>query len=167
MATEIEPVSSETITTTASEFSLIPMPARWRMPRSRLRFTFFDSGSMHPAPKIRPLRMITAPSCIGAFTKKIFFSSSLDTAASSVVPLRSISLSIMLRSKTIKTPVRVFDISMQASTVWSMAFSSSVECCSGDSSRTRRILLLPNCSRPRRSSGWKTMNRAKTPHSTT
>ena len=28
IATEMEPVSSETMTTTASEFSLMPMPAR-------------------------------------------------------------------------------------------------------------------------------------------
>ena len=34
MATEIVPFSSDTMTTTASETSLVPTPARWRVPRS-------------------------------------------------------------------------------------------------------------------------------------
>ena len=106
-ATEIEPVSSETMTTMASEFSLIPIPARWRMPKSRLRFTFLLSGSMQPAANTRPRRTITAPSCIGALTKKIFFKSSADTAASSTVPLRTMSSSKISRSKTIRAPVRL------------------------------------------------------------
>ena len=166
MATEMEPVSSDTMTTTASEFSLMPMPARWRMPRSRLRFTFFDSGSMHPAPRIRPCRMITAPSCMGAFTKKMFFSSSLDTAASRVVPLRTISSSSSFRSNTISTPVRVLAMSVQAATVWSMARSSSEDCCSGWKMRSRRMFRLPTFSSSWRISGWNRMIRARTPHST-
>ena len=166
MATEIEPVSSETITTTASEFSLMPMPARWRMPRSRLRLTFFDSGSMHPAPRIRPRRMMTAPSCMGALTKKMFFSSSDETDASSVVPLRTMSLRRIFRSKTISTPVRDLDISVQAMTVWSMACSISETCCSGANTLSRRIFLLPICSRICRSSGWNRIISASTPTET-
>ena len=54
MATEMDPVSSETMTTTASEFSLMPIPARWRIPRSRDKFTFLAQGqhaacAQHPA----------------------------------------------------------------------------------------------------------------------
>ena len=41
MATEIVPFSSETITTTASETSLVPTPARWRVPS--------DLGTRHRA----------------------------------------------------------------------------------------------------------------------
>ena len=66
---------------------------------------------------------MTAPSCMGALTKKMFFSSSLDTAASSMVPLRTMSSSRISRSKTIRAPVRVWDISVQASTVWPMVCS--------------------------------------------
>ena len=95
----------------------MPIPARCRMPRSRLRFTFLLKGSIQPAPKIRPRRMMTAPSCMGALTKKMFFSSSEDTAASSVVPLRTMSSRWMSRSKTISTPVLLRDISLQAITV--------------------------------------------------
>ncbi|CAN4024103.1 YabP/YqfC family sporulation protein, partial [Dysosmobacter welbionis] len=59
MATEMDPVSSETMTTTASAFSLMPIPARWRIPSSRERFTFLLRGSMHPAPSTRPFRTMT------------------------------------------------------------------------------------------------------------
>ena len=49
---EMDPVSSETMTTTASAFSLMPIPARWRIPSSRERFTFLlrqhASGAKHP-----------------------------------------------------------------------------------------------------------------------
>ena len=144
----------------------MPMPARWRIPRSRLRFTFLDRGSIQPAPRIRPLRMMTAPSCMGALTKKMFFSSSLETEASSVVPERTTSSSKIFRSNTMSTPVRVRDISVQASTVWSMARSSSGSSFSGASVRSRRMFLLPSCSKIRRISGWNTMIRASTPHST-
>ena len=154
MATEIEPVSSDTMTTTASEFSLMPMPARWRMPRSRLRFTFLLSGSIQPAPSIRPWRMMTAPSCIGAFTKKMFFSSSEDTAASSIVPLRTMSSRRMSRSNTMRTPVLLWDISLHAMTVWSMAVSSAVCCCTGPKALNILMLRLPIFSSICRISGW-------------
>ena len=103
-ATEMEPVSSETMATTASEFSLTPMPARWRIPSSRLRFTLPDRGSIQPAPTMRPLRTITAPSWIGALFQNRFFSSSADTWQSRVVPVFSISSSMVRRSNTISAP---------------------------------------------------------------
>ena len=62
-------------------------------------------------------------------TKKIFFKSSLLTRASTIVPVRAMSSSAISRSKTISTPVRVFDISVQASTVCAMAFSMAETCC--------------------------------------
>ena len=65
-AMEIPPVSSDTITITASECSLMPMPARWRVPRSGLRFVLLVSGRTQPAAAMRPSRITTAPSCSGA-----------------------------------------------------------------------------------------------------
>ena len=165
MATEMVPVSSETMTTTASEFSLMPMPARWRIPRSRLRFTFFDSGSIQPPARMRPSRMMTAPSCIAALTKKMFFSSSLLTCASTMVPVRAISSRLISRSKTISTPVRVLDISVQASTVCSMAFSMALDCCFAAKGMNERSLLEPTCSKMRRISGWKRTISARMPTS--
>ena len=165
MATEMVPVSSETMTTTASEFSLMPMPARWRMPRARLRFTFFDSGSIQPPARMRPSRMMTAPSCIAALTKKMFFSSSLLTCASTMVPVRAISSRLISRSKTISTPVRVLDISVQASTVCAMAFSMALDCCFAAKGMNERSLLEPTCSKMRRISGWKRTISARMPTS--
>ena len=49
MLTEIAPVSSETMATTASDRSVMPRPARWRIPRSLLRFMLSDMGSMKAA----------------------------------------------------------------------------------------------------------------------
>ena len=120
-------------------------------------------GSIQPAPSIRPWRMITAPSCMGAFTKKIFFSSSEETAASSVVPLRTMSSRWMSRSNTIKTPVLLWDISLHAMTVWSMAVSSS-DCCLGSlNTRSSLMLRLPTFSNICRISGWNRMMIARIP----
>ena len=166
IATEIAPVSSETMTTTASEFSLMPMPARWRVPRSRLMFTLWDSGRMQPAASSRPSRMMTAPSCIAALTKKMFFKSWLDTCASTMVPVRAISSSFMLRSKTISMPVRDSDISAQASTVWAMVVSMTLFCWTRAKGLSVLSLLEPTCSSRRRISGWKMTISAITPHVT-
>ena len=100
----MDPVSSETMTTTASECSLIPMPARWRIPRSRLRFTLLDRGSIQPAPTIRPSLTITAPSWRGALFQNRFFSSSPVTEQSSGVPVLITSSSRSPRSNTIRAP---------------------------------------------------------------
>ena len=105
----MEPVSSETIATTASVCSLAPMPARWRMPSSRDRFTLPDMGSIQPAPTIRPARTITAPSWSGALFQKIFFSSSAFTVQSSAVPVLMASSSMFFRSNTISAPVLLLE----------------------------------------------------------
>ena len=108
-ATEMEPVSSETMATTASECSLMPMPARWRIPRSRLRLVLPERGSMQPAPTMRPLRTMTAPSWSGALFQNRFFSSSLETAQSSAVPVLMTSSNRLARSKTISAPTLSLD----------------------------------------------------------
>ena len=123
MATEMEPVSSETMATTASECSLMPMPALWRMPRSELSEALFESGSIQPAAARRPSRIITAPSCSGEFTKKMLRSSSLETSAFTTVPVAIWSLRELVRSKTMSAPVRLSDMMVQASTVWFMTDS--------------------------------------------
>ena len=84
---------------------------------------------------------------MGALTKKMFFSSSEDTAASSVVPLRTMSSSRICRSNTMSTPVLLWDISLQAITVWSMAFSTSDCCCAGVNALSSRMFLLPSFSK--------------------
>ncbi|MPM86134.1 hypothetical protein SDC9_133217 [bioreactor metagenome] len=142
----------------------MPIPARWRIPRSLERFTFLLRGSIHPAPRTRPLRTMTAPSCMGALTKKMFFKSSFETSAFRIVPLRTISSSMISRSNTISAPVRDLDISVQARTVWPIIRSRVLSVSPFVKKRARR--RLPTCSSTRRISGWKRMMRARTPHST-
>ena len=101
---------------------------------------------------------------MGAFTKKMFFKSSLDTAASSTVPLRTMSSSRFSRSNTIRAPVRDWDISVQASTVWSMACSTAVPASVLEKKAMKR--RLPTSSRIRRISGWKRITSASTPQLT-
>ena len=67
-ASEIMPVSSLTTTTTASEFSLMPRAARWRVPMSLPISRLSESGSTHPAAAMRPSRRMAAPSCRGVPT---------------------------------------------------------------------------------------------------
>ena len=86
-ATEMVPVSSETMTTSASETSLIPIAARCLVPKSELILRFCVRGSTQPAAAMRSSRIKTAPSCKAAFVKKIFLSNSLLTCASINVPL--------------------------------------------------------------------------------
>ena len=103
-ATEMDPVSSETMATTASEFSLMPIPARWRMPRSRERLIFPDRGRTQPAPTMCPFRTMTAPSWSGALFQKRFLRSSAATVESRAVPVLMMSSSGTFRSKTIRAP---------------------------------------------------------------
>ena len=49
LASEMMPVSSLTMTTMASEFSLMPRPARWRVPISLPISRLLESGSTQPA----------------------------------------------------------------------------------------------------------------------
>ena len=68
------------------------------------------------------------------------------------------------RSKTIRAPVREADISVQASTVWSMACSTALLVSVLVKKAMKR--RLPTSSRPRRISGWKRMISATTPQRT-
>ena len=65
-AIETAPVSSETTTTTASEFSLIPSAALCLVPRFILRRLFLVSGKIHPPAYKTPSLITSAPSCSGA-----------------------------------------------------------------------------------------------------
>ena len=73
----------------------------------------------------------------------------------------------MFRSNTISTPVLVRLISLQAITVWSMAFSTSVISSSERNTRISRRFLLPSRSSIWRISGWNRMISARMPQSTT
>ena len=111
--------------------------------------------------------MMTAPSCIAALTKKMFFKSSLLTRASTMVPVRAMSSSAMSRSKTMSTPVRDLDISVQASTVCAMAFSMADTCCVREKGLNERSLLEPSWSISRRISGWNSTISASAPRDNT
>ena len=104
-AIEILPVSSETTTATASLFSEIPREALWRVPSSLLRELFSVSGKIQPAATARPSLITTPPSCKAELGKNREFISSLETLASTTVPVLIISPSIVLRSKIIKAPI--------------------------------------------------------------
>ena len=63
-------VDNEQENTIERPFNGIPVEfIGWRIPRSRLRLTFRLRGSIQPAPRMRPSRTRTAPSCMGALTK--------------------------------------------------------------------------------------------------
>ena len=115
-ATEMLPVSSETMITTASVLSLRPTPALCRVPRSEESLRFSDSGSTQPAASARLLRMISAPSCSAALGKKMLRISSCEIAASVRVPDTQICSSELLRSNAIRAPTRSSDIVLQAAT---------------------------------------------------
>ena len=163
MATEIVPFSSETITTTASETSLVPTPARWRVPRSLGRCGLSLSGMTQPAAATRPPRTMTAPSCRGEFLKKRLRSSCSDSCASTMVPVLKYSSSGVSRSKISRTPTRSRDMISQACTVAEMALCSVV---APDSDESRwKCSCAPTRSSARRSSGWNTMMSAIAPTS--
>ena len=65
MASEIAPVSSETMTTMESASSTRPSAARWRVPQLESSSSFVLRGKRQEAAATRPLRTITAPSCKG------------------------------------------------------------------------------------------------------
>ena len=163
VATEIVPVSSETMTTTASDTSLVPIPARWRVPRSLDRCVFSDSGMTQPAAATRPARMITAPSCSEALGKNRLRSSCSVTRASIIVPVLKYSSSDVLRSKISSTPTRSFDMISQALTVAVMAICSALRFAMG--SVNGSMVLPPNRSSARRNSGWNIMTSAIKPNS--
>ena len=147
--------------TTASDCSLRPMPARWRMPSSLLRLFCVVSGSTQPAAARRASRMMAAPSCSGALLKNMFFNSSADTSAFTMVPVAMTLERLTLRWKMMSAPVRERDMSTQASTVSAMAISSS-----GVEFARVAEKLRPMRSSRRRSSGWKSTTSAIKPIST-
>ena len=65
--TEISPVSSDTTTTIASDSSVRPMAARWRVPRDFEMFDASVNGRKQPAAISLPFRMMAAPSWIGEY----------------------------------------------------------------------------------------------------
>lgn len=87
----------------------------------------------------------------------------LDAAVSAEL-LRTISSSRISRSKTMRAPVRLWDISVHASTVCPMACSIVLADSSWMKKATRR--RLPTCSSTRRISGWNRMMRASRPRLT-
>ena len=80
-------LSAETMITMASLLSLMPTPARCRVPRSAESRSLWDRGSTHPAAVARPSRMIMAPSWSAALGKKIFRINCSETRPSMVVPV--------------------------------------------------------------------------------
>src|SRR5579863_922510 len=75
-ATLIAPDSSDTITAIASVSSVIPIPARCRVPICVDSTGFIDSGRKRAAAANRSFWIITAPSCNGALGRKIVASRS-------------------------------------------------------------------------------------------
>jgi hypothetical protein len=73
---EMSPLSSDTITATASFSSVRPMAARCRVPSSRLRAGCTVSGRKQDAAATRPSWMMTAPSWSGALGWKMLTSRS-------------------------------------------------------------------------------------------
>ena len=71
-ATEIEPVSSETIMAIASVSCETPSAALWRRPSFLGILSSCETGRMHEAAISRLFCTISAPSCSGEFFKKIF-----------------------------------------------------------------------------------------------
>src|ERR1700722_6953902 len=76
MARLIAPVSSEQMTAMASVSSVMPMPARWRVPSWVESKGFMESGRKHAAAAMRSFCTITEPSCRGALGRKIVASRS-------------------------------------------------------------------------------------------
>ena len=110
------PVSSETMTLTASVDSVMPMAARWRVPSSREREWSSVSCKMQAAATMRSPRTITAPSCKGVFGSKMFSISGAEISPSMTVPESMTSASPVCRSKTIRAPMRFLDMLFSART---------------------------------------------------
>ena len=108
--------------------------------------------------------MIAAPSCSGAFLKKILRISGVETFASSAMPPSAISRRSLCCPMTISAPVFVSDISRQAVTI-----GTTLVCTASSPVEKMRVMKLkcfwrmPIICRKRRSSGWKTMISAMAP----
>ena len=105
--------------------------------------------------------MIAAPSCSGALSKNMFFNSSADTSAFTIVPVAMMLDRFTLRSKMISAPVLAAAMSVQACTVSLIAVSSS-----GVDTVLVVEKLRPMRSSRRRNSGWNSTTNASSPIST-
>ena len=155
----IMPVSSLTISTRASVFSLTPRPARWRVPKSRLMELLSLSVSTQAADTMRVPRIITAPSCSGVLGSKIFSSSGAEIRESISVPLDSVmSFKPVRCSNTISAPTRRRD---RRSRHW--VISSTTRWLSSRWVDRSSLAVRPICSRALRISGWNRIISAITP----
>ena len=104
-ATEIEPVSSLTISARQSVSSVMPMPARWRVPTWLENAGLTVSGRKQAAAAMRSFWIMTAPSCNAVPGRKIERSRSWDTCASRLTPLSINVRSPISRSMMMRAPV--------------------------------------------------------------
>ena len=121
----MRPVSSDTTTAMASLLCDMPSAARWRRPRSLGMSWLWDTGSMHPAARMRFLAMIMAPSCSGEFLKKMFSMSLWLMLASIRSPVSTMSSSLTVRSMTMSAPTLPLAMSMHAITMGMMVCLSA------------------------------------------
>jgi hypothetical protein len=117
-------VSSETTITTASDSSVMPTAARWRVPTPSGRSVRKVRGRIEPAWVIRPSRITTAPSWSGEYGRKTEVRSSFDTSASIGVPASTRSSRLFSRSSTIRAPTRFWARVWEARTISSRMWDS-------------------------------------------
>ncbi len=104
-ATLIRPVSSLTMSTTASLCSVRPTAARWRVPMRPTPGMVSASGSTQPAATSRASRMITAPSCSEVPGMKMVASISAVTSPLMRTPVAAMFSRPVSRSNTTSAPV--------------------------------------------------------------
>ena len=143
----MEPVSSETMITRESDSSLMPMAARWRVPMVLLMSWRRVRGKMQAALRMRSSLMITPPSWIALFGKKMVSSISGEASQSTMIPDSTISCKCVACSMAISAPMRA---SLSRSTAWMMTSMFS-RCSRSEPKKVR----LPKPASRRRSSGWK------------
>ena len=164
LAIDMMPVSSDTISDTASVVSVMPMAARWRVPRSRLMVGSSESGSMQAAALMRRLRSIIAPSCSGVLGSNMFSISGALISASTRVPVSITSPRPVCRSMTISAPIFLRAMSFIARMI---SVTGRSTCSSGvlpEEPNTLRISFdRPNWSSPRRNSGWNSITMTSRP----
>ena len=156
-ATEMLPVSSDTTTTIASEFSLIPIAARCLEPSCLfISSSFCGLGKKQPAASIIPSLIITAPSWSGVFGKNMFPNIAVEGMQLSIVPVAICSPSFVFLSQIISAPVLVEERLAAESHIASIAFFQC-SVLSSESLELKKLkpprLVRPTFSRTRLSSG--------------
>ena len=163
LAIEIAPVSSETTRMIASEISLMPIAARWRVPND-FGTSLCVTGRMQRAATMRSPSMTTAPSCNGEFLKKILWINCDEILASRQMPPSVMSDRSLCCPMTTSAPVFVSDISRQATTSGCKLVSAIFEpWLKMREMKLNRFWLMPIFCRNRRISGWKTTISAMAP----